>query len=84
MGVCLMYGSWRLAMTSVIAIDQGTTGSKAYRLDEEGRFESLGGFEHRQIYPRPGWVEHDARELLEHLTRLIERAGDATALGIDN
>ena len=71
-------------MTAVIAIDQGTTGSKAYRLDEEGRFESLGGFEHRQIYPRPGWVEHDARELLEHLTRLIERAGDATALGIDN
>ncbi|HEX4570805.1 MAG TPA: FGGY family carbohydrate kinase, partial [Dongiaceae bacterium] len=71
-------------MTSVIAIDQGTTGSKAYRLDEEGRFESLGGFEHRQIYPRPGWVEHDARELLEHLTRLIERAGNAAALGIDN
>jgi glycerol kinase len=71
-------------MAAVIAIDQGTTGTKAYRLAEDGSFQSLGGFEHRQIYPRPGWVEHDARELLDHLRRLIERAGDAVALGIDN
>ena len=71
-------------MTAVIAIDQGTTGSKAYRLEADGRFSSLGGFEHRQIYPQAGWVEHDARELLDHLRRLIERAGDAAALGIDN
>jgi len=71
-------------MPAVMAIDQGTTGSKAYRLDSNGQFESLGSMEHRQIYPRPGWVEHDARELLDHLRRLLERAGDATALGIDN
>lgn len=71
-------------MTAVIAIDQGTTGSKAYRLQQDGRFESLGGFEHRQFYPQPGWVEHDARELLAHLGQLIARAGDAAALGIDN
>ncbi|HSY84984.1 MAG TPA: FGGY family carbohydrate kinase [Verrucomicrobiae bacterium] len=71
-------------MPAVIAIDQGTTGSKAYRLDADGRFSSLGGFEHRQIYPQPGWVEHDALELLDHLRRLIERGGDAAALGIDN
>ena len=38
-------------MPSVIAIDQGTTGSKAYRLDTAGRFDLLGSFEHRQIYP---------------------------------
>ena len=69
---------------AVIAIDQGTTGSKAYRLDADGRFSSLGGFEHRQIYPQPGWVEHDARELLDHLRQLVERGGDAAALGIDN
>ena len=71
-------------MPAVIAIDQGTTGSKAYRLEADGSFSSLGGFEHRQIYPQPGWVEHDARELLDHLRRLIGRAGDAAALGIDN
>ena len=47
-------------MPAVAAIDQGTTGSKAYRLWPDGRFESLGGFEHRQIYPKAGWVEHHA------------------------
>ncbi len=71
-------------MPSVIAIDQGTTGSKAYRLDTAGRFDLLGSFEHRQIYPQAGWVEHDANELLDHLRRLIALAGDAEALGIDN
>jgi glycerol kinase len=71
-------------MRSVIAIDQGTTGTKGYRLHADGRFEILGGFEHRQIYPRPGWVEHDAREILRHLKQLIEPADDSLALGIDN
>jgi glycerol kinase len=71
-------------MPAVIAIDQGTTGSKAYRLDTSGAIESLGAFEHRQIFPQPGWVEHDASELLDHVRQLAERAGDAAALGIDN
>ncbi len=71
-------------MPFVIAIDQGTTGTKAYRLWADGRFETLGGFEHRQFYPAPGWVEHDAEELLEHIRRLIAGAGEADALGIDN
>jgi glycerol kinase len=71
-------------MPAVVAIDQGTTGSKAYRLDTSGAFELLGGFEHRQIFPQPGWVEHDPLELLDHLKRLAARAGDGFALGIDN
>jgi len=71
-------------MPAVIAIDQGTTGSKAYRLDLSGRFETLAGFEHRQTYPKAGWVEHDANELLDHVKRLAALAGDAQALGIDN
>ena len=71
-------------MPAVIAIDQGTTGSKAYRLDTQGRFDLLGSFEHKQIFPQAGWVEHDARELLGHLRRLAALAGDAEALGIDN
>jgi glycerol kinase len=71
-------------MPSVVAIDQGTTGTKAYWLGTEGRFQSIGGFEHRQIYPQPGWVEHDARELLDHVGRLVECATGAAALGIDN
>jgi glycerol kinase len=71
-------------MPAVIAVDQGTTGSKAYRLDTSGAIESLGGFEHRQIFPQAGWVEHDASELLGHVRQLAQRAGDAAALGIDN
>jgi glycerol kinase len=71
-------------MPAVIAIDQGTTGSKAYRLDTSGAFEALGGFEHRQIFPQPGWVEHDANELLDHVRQLAALAGDAQGLGIDN
>src|SRR5262249_46957728 len=67
-----------------VAIDQGTTGIKAYRLHTDGRFETIGGFTHRQIFPQPGWVEHDARELLDHVSRLVERATGAAALGIDN
>jgi len=69
---------------SVLAIDQGTTGSKAHRLHEDGRFEAVGSFEHRQIYPQPNWVEHDAAELLGHVRRLVALADGDKALGIDN
>jgi len=51
----------------VLAIDQGTTGTKAHRLHTDGRFETLQGFEHRQILPQPGWVEHDPEELIGHI-----------------
>ena len=71
-------------MTAVFAIDQGTTGSKAYRLDSSGKFERVGGFDHRQIYPQQGWVEHDPLELLGHVRKLLELAGDAAALGLAN
>ena len=71
-------------MPAVFAIDQGTTGSKAYRLDSSGKFERVGGFDHRQIYPQPGWVEHDPLELLGHLRQLLDQAGDAVAFGLAN
>ncbi len=71
-------------MTAVFAIDQGTTGSKAYRLESSGKFERVGGFDHRQIYPQQGWVEHDPLELLDHVRRLLEQAGDAVAFGLAN
>ncbi len=71
-------------MPAVIAIDQGTTGSKACRLDTAGKLQPLGSLQHRQILPQPGWVEHDANELLDHVRRLAAQAGDAVALGLDN
>lgn len=68
----------------VVAIDQGTTGTKSYVYDADGRFASVAGFEHAQIYPQPGWVEHDPGELLRHVTEAIAAAGEVDAIGIDN
>jgi len=68
----------------VAAIDQGTTGTKCFTLDGEGNFAAVASFEHRQIYPQTGWVEHDAEELLGHVRRAIEAAGPVAAIGIAN
>lgn len=68
----------------VIAIDQGTTGTKAFTLDEGGRFDRVASFEHAQHYPQAGWVEHDAEELLGHIQACIATAGRVDAIGIDN
>ena len=68
----------------VVAIDQGTTGTKSFTLDETGRFESKASLEHRQIYPQAGWVEHDPEELLRNVRSCLEAAGKVDAIGIDN
>ena len=68
----------------VVAIDQGTTGTKSFTLDESGRFESVASLEHQQIYPQPGWVEHDSEELLRNVRTCLEAAGEDDAIGIDN
>jgi glycerol kinase len=71
-------------MTTILSIDQGTTGTKAHRLRDDGAFETLGGFEHKQIYPQAGWVEHDPEELIAHLQAAIALGCDAAAIGIAN
>ena len=68
----------------VLAIDQGTTGTKLHRLYTDGRFQTLDGVVHRQILPQPGWVEHDPEELIGHLNNCIGNAGNAKAIGIAN
>ena len=68
----------------VVAIDQGTTGTKSFTFEESGRFESVASLEHQQIYPQAGWVEHDAEELLRNVRTCLEAAGEADAIGIDN
>ncbi len=68
----------------VLAIDQGTTGTKAFTLDEQGALSKVAGFEHQQYYPQPGWVEHDAEELLAHVSACMAAAGTVDAIGIDN
>jgi glycerol kinase len=74
------------------ALDQGTTSSRAMIFNHEGRVVSVVQKEHEQIYPKPGWVEHDANEIWarsqEVLDEALEQAGgnrdDVAALGITN
>jgi glycerol kinase len=68
----------------VLAIDQGTTGTKAFTMDDDGRLEPVAAFEHAQHYPQAGWVEHDPEELIGHVTACIAAAGAVDAIGIDN
>jgi glycerol kinase len=74
------------------ALDQGTTSSRAMVFNHEGRVVSVSQKEHEQIYPKPGWVEHDPKEIWarsqEVLDEALEQAGatkdDVAALGITN
>ena len=49
----------------VLALDQGTTSSRAILFDRNGAIVSLSQKEFKQIYPKPGWVEHNPLEILE-------------------
>jgi glycerol kinase len=71
-------------MFPILAIDQGTTATKAYRLDEAGDIVVVGSRTHRQIRPHPGWVEHDPVELLENVRALLKDAGKVGSVGLAN
>lgn len=74
------------------AIDQGTTSTRFMVFDRSGRIVSIAQKEHEQIFPRPGWVEHDALEILrrthEVIAEALEKRGlqssDLAAIGITN
>ena len=76
----------------VAAIDQGTTSSRCIVFDETGSIRASAQKEHRQIFPRPGWVEHDASEIWANVSGVISAAlaklgiapGDLAAVGITN
>jgi glycerol kinase len=71
-------------MRRVLAVDQGTTATKTYTLDTNGHFTFCNSVEHRQIYPRPGWVEHDPETLVSNVKNSIDATGLIDAIGIDN
>jgi glycerol kinase len=58
----------------VAAIDQGTTSSRCIVFDSDGTIVSVAQREHRQIFPRPGWVEHDADEIWECVQFVVGEA----------
>src|ERR1700739_3519314 len=74
------------------AIDQGTTSTRFIIFDSTGRIVSVSQKEHEQIYPKPGWVEHDPEEIWrrihETMTEAMQQRGirpkDVAAIGITN
>ncbi|MFC1942693.1 glycerol kinase GlpK [Chloroflexota bacterium] len=58
----------------ILAIDQGTTGSTALLFDKKGQVISHSYREIRQIYPKPGWVEHDPQEIFRSCLAVAEEA----------
>ena len=58
----------------VAAIDQGTTSTRCIVFDRQGQIVSLAQKEHKQIYPQPGWVEHDPEEIWRNTLEVIALA----------
>ncbi|MDW5330374.1 glycerol kinase GlpK [Plantactinospora sp. KLBMP9567] len=67
----------------VAAIDQGTTSSRCIVFDAEGGIVSMAQREHRQIFPRPGWVEHDAEEIWAAVCQVVPEALAEAGIGAD-
>jgi glycerol kinase len=76
----------------ILAIDQGTTGSAAAVMDASGRVKSKTKRDYLQIFPKPGWVEHDPEDIWgsvlhavrSALTQAKVRPADIAAIGITN
>ncbi len=74
------------------ALDQGTTSTRFIVFDPSGAIVASDQQEHRQIFPRPGWVEHDPAEIIDRMWSVIDGAlasadiepGDLAAIGITN
>ncbi len=58
-------------MSLILAIDQSTSATKAILFDAKGKILDRASRSHRQIYPQPGWVEHDAEEIWRHALAVI-------------
>jgi glycerol kinase len=79
-------------MKHILALDQGTTSSRAIVFDHAGSIVAVAQKEFPQIFPRPGWVEHDPRDIwstqagvaAEALTKANVAAADVAAIGITN
>ena len=76
----------------ILALDQGTTSSRAILFDQSGRIRQIAQKEFQQYYPQPGWVEHDPEEIWSSqygvLAEVLAKAGvttrDIAAIGITN
>ena len=78
--------------TLILALDQGTTSSRAILFDKQGTIRAIAQKEFRQLYPKPGWVEHDPTEIWssqgsvarEAMLSIDATPDDIAAIGITN
>jgi len=68
----------------ILALDQGTTSSRAVVFDRGGKIISIASKEFQQVYPRPGWVEHDPMEIWDSQMEAARRALDSANLSPQN
>lgn len=76
----------------VMALDAGTTSNRCILFNEKGEILSLAQKEFTQYFPKPGWVEHDAKEIwstqlgvaVEAMSKIGANAADIAAIGITN
>jgi glycerol kinase len=68
----------------VAAIDQGTTSTRCMIFDHDGAVASVAQIEHQQIFPRAGWVEHDAAEIWTNTREVVARALASADLSADD
>lgn len=81
-----------MTSTYIVAIDQGTTSTRAIVFDHDGRPVATGQLEHRQIFPEAGWVEHDPEEIWTNTREVVGQAlgkanitrHDVVGVGITN
>lgn len=68
----------------VIALDQGTTSSRAVIFDEQAQIVAMKSFEFEQIYPQPGWVEHDPAAILNTQVDALREAVRISGIPVEN
>ena len=76
----------------IMALDAGTTSNRCILFNEDGEICSMAQKEFRQMFPNPGWVEHDANEIwstqlgvaVEAMSKIGATAADIAAIGITN
>ena len=76
-------------MKFIMALDAGTTSNRCILFDKQGRIRSMAQHEFTQIFPKPGWVEHDPLEIwstmlgtaVEAMSKVNARADDTAAIG---
>jgi glycerol kinase len=66
------------------ALDQGTTSTRCMIFDHGGEVVSVAQKEHEQIYPKPGWVEHDPKEIWERTQEVMDEALDSAGASADD